>query len=323
MCVYGDAAHTGNKDIWEKVKNIIDNERTVCVMGDFNAIADMQEKYGGDPNSNSNNINFKEFLFDTGLIDVSFKGPAYTWTNSQDTSKEIFERLDRVVATASWTQKFPQAYVNHLPRIHSDHAPILLQTQGKPLNQAKFKVEKWWFNHEGFKEACATNWDETTDMPWTVRAELLRNRINNWIRTVKSPQNRLNQIQNQLLAVQTIHPSMQDRAEENCLLEEYYQAENDLADYWRQRSRLQWNTEGDRNTAYFHVVATKRKRRNLITHVETETGGLVTTEAGIRLEFVKFFKKLYSLHQKDEEEMNLYFQHIGETDLKTIPVSTQ
>lgn len=316
LCVYGDAAHTGNRVIWEAIKQIVEREGTVCVMGDFNAIAEMHEKYGGNPNFNANNKNFKDFLFETGLIDLGYKGPAYTWTNGQDPATEIFERLDRIVVTASWTQQFPMANVNHLPRVHSDHAPILLRMHGKPLNQSKFKIEKWWFNHEGFKEVCETRWNESENQPWPIRAELLRKGITEWVRTVENPQTRLNQAQTRLLAFQSLHPSIQSREVGNHLLEEYYQAENDLSDYWRQRSRLQWFTEGDRNTSFFHIMATNRKRRNMITHIETETGSVATTDAAIRGEFVTFFKELYKQppQQRSEEEFGLYFEHANVTE---------
>lgn len=135
VCVYGDLAHAMNMRIWDTIKQIIESEAEVCVVGDFNAITGIDEKYGGNPVLNMNSCNFRDFLFETGLVDLGFKGSAYTWTNRQSTSNAIFECLDRVVATVQWSQLYPQAFVNHLPRIHSDHAPILLRTQGKQHNQ--------------------------------------------------------------------------------------------------------------------------------------------------------------------------------------------
>ncbi|XP_059077176.1 uncharacterized protein LOC131876285 [Cryptomeria japonica] len=34
--------------------------------------------------------------------------------------------------------------------------------------------------------------------------------------------------------------------------------------YWKQRSKIQWLTEGDRDTSFFHRYASKHKRRNTI-----------------------------------------------------------
>jgi hypothetical protein len=41
---------------------------------------------------------------------------------------------------------------------------------------------------------------------------------------------------------------------------------------WRQRSRVMWLSEGDRNTRYFHGRASQRHRRNKILGLNDEDG---------------------------------------------------
>lgn len=127
--VYGDPHHTLSNTIWQEIKKIVETDEKCCLLGDFNSVLNEQEKYGGSARLNSSSTLFRQFLFDTGLVDLGFRGPAYTWTNCQHTSTAIFQRLDRILVSSSWSQTFPHAYVNHLPRIHSDHAPLLLRTE--------------------------------------------------------------------------------------------------------------------------------------------------------------------------------------------------
>lgn len=107
VCVYGDPNHNQNPAIRKQILEIIEDRGSVCVMGDFNAIANEDEKVGGDPVMNKNCRDFKNFLFEGGLLDLGFKGPAFMWTNKRNCANAIYERLDRVVATAGWLQLYP------------------------------------------------------------------------------------------------------------------------------------------------------------------------------------------------------------------------
>jgi exonuclease III len=90
------------------------------------------EKVGGNQTLNQNSVKFNEFIFNAGLIDLGYKGPAYTWTNKPHGSDAIHARLDRVLVNIEWCGAFSDAYVTHMFRKHSDHAPILLRTKNLP-----------------------------------------------------------------------------------------------------------------------------------------------------------------------------------------------
>ncbi|XP_026417404.1 uncharacterized protein LOC113312888 [Papaver somniferum] len=99
-----------------------------CCIGDFNAIYDFSEKEGGRPFESTNMDSFREMISTTGLIDLGYAGPAYTWINNQASHSHIRQRLDRVLASPDWCFKFQHTAVNHLPRLGSDQSPILLNT---------------------------------------------------------------------------------------------------------------------------------------------------------------------------------------------------
>lgn len=46
-------------------------------------------------------------------------------------------------------------------------------------------------------------------------------------------------------------------------------------EYWRQRSRVDWLTKGDANTAFFHAFANGRRRKCAISRLHTDTGIIV------------------------------------------------
>lgn len=81
ICVYGDPSHALNKEIWNYIKQVTDLGGPVCLLGDFNAVTDTEEKFGGSQALNATNRNFRQFVFETGLVDLRFKGPAFTWNN--------------------------------------------------------------------------------------------------------------------------------------------------------------------------------------------------------------------------------------------------
>ncbi|XP_077228643.1 uncharacterized protein LOC143861640 [Tasmannia lanceolata] len=63
---------------------------------------------------------------------------------------------------------------------------------------------------------------------------------------------------------------------------------------WRQKSRAVWLKEVDKNTAYFHSIASARRRNNHIAAIEVD--GVSSFNRGvITKEILDFFKSLYFL----------------------------
>lgn len=208
--VYGDPHHALSSTIWQEIKKLVEIEDRCCFMGDFNSILSEQEKFGGRTRLNSSASLFRQFLFDTGLVDLGFRGPAYTWKNCQHTSTVIFQRLDRILISSSWSQAFPHAHVNHLPRIHSDHAPLLLRTHNQAIPKKKFKVERWWFEADGFRETCQNSWPSNQSLTWDYIITGMKKEIKEWSTSISTPQNRMTALKQDILKHQTLHPSMQN-----------------------------------------------------------------------------------------------------------------
>lgn len=94
--------------------------------------------------------------------------------------------------------------------------------------------------------------------------------------------------------------------------------------YWRQRAKSQWACHGDRNTGFFHTVATNRKRRNMILKITNEQGEWETGEKEIRRTFINYFKALYSpLQAQQEGNVSDFFERIGSESWQSIRLEEQ
>ena len=92
---------------------------------------------------------FREALLYCGLVDLSYRGNIFTWTNGRDNL--VQERLDRACAIIEWRDKFAQVQVTHLEASYSDHNPILVTTHIWPQLTLKkktpHKFEERWTTH--------------------------------------------------------------------------------------------------------------------------------------------------------------------------------
>ena len=70
--------------------------------------------------------------------------------------------------------------------------------------------------------------------------------------------------------------------------------------FWRQRSRILWLQEGDRNSAFFHAVTKARKARNCITTIEDAEGVPKYEEEDVGKVFERFYQQLFSSNGEDD-----------------------
>lgn len=72
----------------------------------------------------------------------------------------ILERLDRCFANQNWIQTHLNVSVTHLPRIYSDHSPLLVQINisDRHNNSKPFRLENCWYDHCEFKNIVSGCW---------------------------------------------------------------------------------------------------------------------------------------------------------------------
>ncbi|PHU00953.1 hypothetical protein BC332_30740 [Capsicum chinense] len=69
-------------------------------------------------------------------------GASYTCSRSEDFSSGL--RLDRFLVSTSWEKFAPNVIQTHIPRLVSDHSPILLDYRRGRRTWSPFRCENMW-----------------------------------------------------------------------------------------------------------------------------------------------------------------------------------
>lgn len=173
-------------------------------------------------------------------------------------------RLGRVLVSVDWDELFPNSHLRGLSSDASDHCPLLLHTNLGAMSKARFHFEAFWPKFDDYLNTVAAAWTRPTHpCPITRLDIMLRSLVwalQRWSAT------KIGGIKEQLLMARELVLQL-DRAQEHRLLSEdesglrkrmkmrclgLSSLERTMA---RQRSRVRQLSEGDANTAYFHLIA--------------------------------------------------------------------
>ena len=101
---------------------------------------------------------FNAIIDSLDLREIELSGRQYTWASRRDTP--TYEKLDRVLASVDWEQKFPLVSVRALPHEGSDHTPLILESgeQAHLGNKTYFSFELSWLRQEGFVDMIKNEW---------------------------------------------------------------------------------------------------------------------------------------------------------------------
>ncbi|XP_057432391.1 uncharacterized protein LOC130725156 [Lotus japonicus] len=142
--------------LWRELRSIAANiSEPWVVLGDFNSYLSPGDKVGGATPNAASMQKFRDCLDDCSLFDLGFKGPPFTWEG-----RGVKERIDWALSNDRWVQSFPDASILHLPRMKSDHSPLLLSLSAKDADnsQRPFRFLASWLTHEGFPAIVKEAW---------------------------------------------------------------------------------------------------------------------------------------------------------------------
>lgn len=183
--VYGPPTWDGKEEFFSELaalKNVCSGLWVMC--GDFSLTRYQQKKRGRNWSRKIRTL-FSNMINDLELIDLPMGNQNYTWSNIQ--CNPTLAKLDRFLISTDWDQTFPLTRVLALPRITSDHSPILLSTNDRKLG-CLFRFEEVWLSRDDFCILAPIWWSEvwpksTSVLTFVAKLRHCRKRIKEWCST--------------------------------------------------------------------------------------------------------------------------------------------
>lgn len=139
-----------------------------CLGGDFNEIKNISERKWCIRRDRGIG-EFGNLISNLELVDIPILDRKYTWGNSQSWS-----RIDHFLVNPEWLE-WHKYKVWELPRLFSDHSPILLTEDVRNWGPKPFKFINAWVLHPKFLDEVKRVWESTAVHGWacfTIMAKL-------------------------------------------------------------------------------------------------------------------------------------------------------
>ncbi|XP_020599685.1 uncharacterized protein LOC110039077 [Phalaenopsis equestris] len=251
--------------------------------------------------------NFNDNIQKTGLFDLGFSGPAFTWRR-----KNMWERLDRVFANDHWIQNFLQTNINHLSLAGSDHRPLVITIgPNSSCQKSTFRYLNVWSQHKDFLQIIKDNWKNDSHPDPFIRLWQKQKKI-------------VEKVEKELLDLEVEHNK--GNTDEIALLEaneRVLTALNWQDQFLKQKAAKTKFTEGDRNTKFYHACINYQRKCNTIHCIKDQNGTWLGKEEEIAKSVVLYCQNLMNEHKTDRDhiektlfsESSQYTTHLNMTDI--------
>ena len=290
--VYNPCSIAERSDVWQNIIEFQQSSSLPCLlMGDFNEILDPNER-GSLQFSTNGILDFKVFMQELQVLEISASNGKFTWHRGSSKSK-----LDRLLITPEWLEHFPALKVSLLKRTVSDHCPLLAVSKVKNWGPKPFRFLNCWLSNPQCAKIIQESWGDSKDTSIMDKMKIVKKRLIAWNKT------EFGKIHEKIAELEVKIQDLDRIADERNLEEDEIssrkQAQMDLwqwlkirESYWAQNARSQWIKEGDKNTRYFHAIATMRRRQNCIDQI-CIGDSTIDDPVLIKKEAISFFSKIF------------------------------
>ncbi|XP_016173487.1 uncharacterized protein LOC107615991 [Arachis ipaensis] len=293
--IYGAHSREEKSHVWEELSYIAGLcQVPCCFIGDFNEIVTV-EKRKGTASLPLSADEFRSWIQDMHLVDLPLTDRKFTWFCGRSCS-----RIDRAMVSVEWLEEFPETRLRGGPRGLSDHCPIIVEDKRMSRGPMPFRSLDLWFTHEGFLRMVKEEWRSLGELDFTDKLKALRGPLGRWHKeNFGNMDKKISKFEDEIKKVDDMVSNgvydgtieARRKALVTCCERWYVRKEI----HWKQMSRSRQAKDMDRNTRYFHHIASAKRRNNQIDTLIVN-GRLVRNQARIKLAIKGFYKDLY--HQE-------------------------
>lgn len=216
----------------------------------------------------------------------------------------------------------PSSFVDTFAIAASNLSPLLLLTD-KPRSMKRYpKFESYWYMFPECQHIINSNWQNfisgsaSYQLQCKLQATLSallswsKERIGNIPQKIKKLETSLKTASESITDLHVVDLQLQSKLSDlKFELKFLYECENS---YWCQRSRIQWNLEGERNNKYFHSLVNKRRTRNSVSMLKTPSGQWTEDQGVITQMAIHHFSKIFQqLPMKSNSQIALEVDRIS------------
>jgi hypothetical protein len=274
--IYASTNYIKRKNLWHKLSLIQnDNAAPWCFIGDFNSILGSHEHRGIHSPATAPMNDFHDWTDSNSLVHLPTRGMDFTWNNGRRGSNHTERRLDRSICNLSFIDTCSTITCSTLTKTRSDHFPILLDflsSEAKHVSQFKFMA--MWLLHPDCMNVVKDCWNTTViGCPMFVlnkKLKILKEKLKIWNKDVfGNVHNHLKLAEDKVNSIQS---TININGHSDSLMELGKQAQIELElaltmekAFWKEKSKVKWCLEGDRNAKYFHRVTKIKTATKLLT----------------------------------------------------------
>nr|KAJ0202709.1 hypothetical protein LSAT_V11C500285080 [Lactuca sativa] len=146
--------------LWNELKELKNVRDGIWLfMGDFNEVRCKEDRFSMLV-CNSSMEEFNSFIRDCELVEFNMGGRKFTWMSPDG---KRLSKIDRFLVNDLFLETWTFVAVTALPRLHSDHCPIVLISDYVDFGPIPFKFFNSWLLLDGLSDVVRISWEKNLE----------------------------------------------------------------------------------------------------------------------------------------------------------------